>query len=173
MRRENGGPIAALEHKVASGLLIPKFVSERAANAYELRNRTTEACPVQLDAGRLRHARCAPLPNQPRLPGLVRFILPEAGKPAAGWGGVGGGGSNWRMQLCAITTTPFPSPPPTQVGPARLAQDKAATRASPGRVGREQTAVAARTDSISTASALVGQFPNTSAATRDNDALLG
>src|SRR4051794_19239486 len=51
------------------------------------------------------------------------------------WGGVGGGGSNWRMQLCAITTTPLPSPPPQG--------------------GREQTAVAARADSISTASALV------------------
>jgi hypothetical protein len=30
---------------------------------------------------------------------------------------------------------PLPSPPPTQVGLARLAQEEVATRASPGRVG--------------------------------------
>jgi hypothetical protein len=35
----------ALDHQVASGSLILKFVSERAANAYELRNRTTRECP--------------------------------------------------------------------------------------------------------------------------------
>src|SRR4051794_11543001 len=95
-----------------------------------------------------------PSPTNPGLPGLVRFMLPESGKPAAGWGGVGGGGGNWRMQLCAITTTPLPSPPPTQVGPARLAQDKPRPGQARGAWGREQTAVAARTDSISTASAL-------------------
>src|SRR6185369_13901334 len=58
--------------------------------------------------------------------------------PSPLWGGVGGGGSNWRMQLCAITTTPLPSPPPQG--------------------GREQTAVAARTYSISTGTALVLRF---------------
>jgi hypothetical protein len=47
---------------------------------------------------------------------------------------------------CAITTTPLPSPPPTQVGPARLAQAHAATRASPGRVGEGADRVCRPTD---------------------------
>src|SRR3954454_24056351 len=64
--------------------------------------------------------------------------------PSPLWGGVGGGGSNWRMQLCAITTNPPPSPPPQG--------------------GREQTAVAARAESISMASALAVEI-----SIRDNE----
>jgi hypothetical protein len=56
----------------------------------------------------------------------------DAALPSPLWGGVGGGGP--RGENSSSTTTPLPNPPP------------------PG--GREQTAVAARTDSISTASAL-------------------
>jgi hypothetical protein len=40
----------------------------------------------------------SPPPTNPGLPGLVRFILPEAGKPAAGWGRVGGGVADWRAE---------------------------------------------------------------------------
>jgi hypothetical protein len=36
-------------YRAASGPLIPKFVSERAASADELRNRTTKAAPAHME----------------------------------------------------------------------------------------------------------------------------
>ncbi|MEA2961610.1 MAG: hypothetical protein QOI46_1708, partial [Alphaproteobacteria bacterium] len=53
-----------------------------------------------------------PSPTNPGLPGLVRFILPEAGKPAAGWGGVGGGGRGLARRRCH-THHPPPQPSPS------------------------------------------------------------
>src|SRR4051794_2263320 len=54
---------------------------------------------------------CSPPQPTPGLPGLVKFILPEAGKPAAGWGGVGGGGSSWRKYLAQQQRPPSPALP--------------------------------------------------------------
>ena len=46
-------------------------------------------------------------------------------------------------EMRPLTSTPTPNPSPTQVGPARLAQHKCGTRASPGSVGRGGASVAA------------------------------
>src|SRR5258708_36754818 len=48
----------------------------------------------------------------------------------------------------AITTTPLPSPPPTHVGLARLAQEKTRPGQARGAWGREQTESVARLYSI-------------------------
>jgi len=56
---------------------------------------------------------------------------------------------------CAITTTPLPSLPQRESGLPDLRKRKSRPGQARGAWGREQTAVAARADSISTASALV------------------
>ena len=56
-----------------------------------------------------------------------------------------GGGSGWGHASRLVPACPLPTPPPTQVGPARLAQP-ARNPGKPGfRRGREQTEQAART----------------------------
>src|SRR5262245_39779841 len=63
-----------------------------------------------------------------------------------------GRGWGWGW-LCGATsgrhrTTPLPNPPPTQVGPARLAHDKTRPGQARGAWGREQTEFAARMCSL-------------------------
>src|SRR5262249_31449512 len=75
---------------------------------------------VRVDAQQQPRTRSALLPNQtPARRGLVILYLPEAGKPAAGWGGVGGGGPSLRRDS-SITARPPPgslrSPPSTRGG---------------------------------------------------------
>ena len=54
--------------------------------------------------------RSLPLPN-PGLPGFGHFSLPEAGKPAAGWGRVGEGGDAVTHRRCPTQRPPPLTPP--------------------------------------------------------------
>src|SRR5690349_13203586 len=74
--------------------------------------------------------RCAPLPQpNPGPPGFGRFEdLPEAGKPAAGWGGVGGGGRAILAQAPPLSHRATPTPPAS-------AALRRATLPTRGRVG--------------------------------------
>src|SRR6516165_1913200 len=69
----------------------------------------TRSC--EMESARAANSICSlPQPN-PGLPGFGHFSLPEAGKPAAGWGRVGGGSCGDAPTL-PHTTTPTPNPSP-------------------------------------------------------------
>src|SRR6516162_10796252 len=61
--------------------------------------------PFAFEAGHRRALGALPSPTKPRPAGVWSLQdLPEAGKPAAGWGGVGGGGPS-----ASYRTTPTPA----------------------------------------------------------------
>src|ERR1700704_1418484 len=54
-------------------------------------------------------------------------------------GGVGGGGPSADTPSARQTSPPLPNPPPSQVGPARLAHDNSQSGQARGAGGRERT----------------------------------
>src|SRR5262249_4122007 len=95
-----------------------------------------------------------PSPTKPRPAGVWSLQdLPEAGKPAAGWGGVGGGG---RAILRRWRHRDLTAPPPPRRSAAKLAQAAQACLRAPALPtrGRVKTEFAACADSISTGHAL-------------------
>ncbi|HEX4827450.1 MAG TPA: ABC transporter ATP-binding protein, partial [Xanthobacteraceae bacterium] len=98
----------------------------------------------------------APSPNQtPARRGLVTQKFAGSGQAPSRLGEGWGGGSSLRHEARLPTLTPTPNPSPTQVGPARLAQDK--TEPGQARVpwGGESNESAARSNGKATAAPLL------------------
>src|SRR5262245_61638494 len=87
-----------------------------------------------------------PRPTKPRPAGVWSlFDLPEAGKPAAGWGRAGEGWCMWQHG-CVDLATPTPNPSPAEVGFTRLRPSKMPNSGKPEfGWGGERTEFAART----------------------------
>src|SRR5215208_6073553 len=86
---------------------------------------------------------CSPPQPTPACRGWSDSYCRKRASPQPAGEGLGVGVADWRTNV-PTRTTPLPSPPPTQVGLARLAHHKARPGQARGARGREQTAVAAR-----------------------------
>src|SRR6266436_5402175 len=100
--RDSGSPLARGRTERVGRLCATSFLVGKARFKVDQRSKIRG---VWLKYVRAAHSVCSPPQPNPGLPGFGQFQnLPEAGKPAAGWGGVGGGGPSADHR-----TTPTPA----------------------------------------------------------------
>src|SRR6266436_4631392 len=103
--RDSGSPLARGRTERVGRLCATSFLVGKARFKVDQRSKIRG---VWLKYVRAAHSVCSPPQPNPGLPGFGQFQnLPEAGKPAAGWGGVGGGGRCCGARR-VLTTTPTP-----------------------------------------------------------------